>query len=412
MDIEKIREFFNEYTLLTDTLIFLGVILIAYISLLIVRKYLIYIIERIARKSKIRFDDYLIESKTLQRLAYLIPLMIINASTEVLTLPESVESAMSVISEILFILVILLSITAFFNGINGYYETLPISRERPIKGYLQVTNIVVILIGLIVIVGMLTDKSPWAILTGIGALTAVLLLIFRDTILSFVAGIQITGYDLIHRGDWIEVPQYGADGDVMDIALHTVSVQNWDKTITVIPTHKLTEGGFKNWRGMQQSGGRRIKRSVNIDLSSIKFCDKEMVERFRNITLLKDYVDKKIFELETYNKEHGFDDRLPINGRRMTNIGTFRIYVERYLRNHPKVRQDLTCMVRQLKPEPSGLPIEIYTFANDTNWVNYEAIQADIFDHILAVIPQFDLRVFQSPAGGDIKEVASFMKVN
>lgn len=316
------------------------------------------------------------------------------------------------IIEIIIIIVVLLSITSFFNAINRYYETLLISRERPIKGYLQVANIVIFFIGLIFIVGMVTDKSPWAILTGVGALTAVLLLIFRDTILAFVAGIQITAYDLIHRGDWIEVPQYGADGDVIDIALHTVSVQNWDKTITVIPTHKLTEGGFKNWRGMQQSGGRRIKRSINIDLSSIRFCDRDMVERFREIRLITEYVDRKIEELERYNREHGFDDKLPINGRRMTNIGTFRAYAERYLTNHPLVRQDLTRMVRQLKPEPTGLPIEIYAFANDTDWVRYEAIQSDIFDHLLAVIPQFDLRVFQSPAGGDIKEIATFIKPN
>lgn len=404
MDLSKIKAFFSEYTTLTDTLIFLGIILLAYISLIVVRKILVHVIERIARKSRTKIDDFLIESKTLNRLAYIIPILIIDASTHFVVFPERIEDAISLISEVLLILVILLSITAFLNAINRFYETLPISLERPIKGYLQVTNIVIILIGLIFVVGLLTDKSPWAILTGVGALTAVLLLIFRDTILAFVAGIQITGYDLIHKGDWIEVPQYGADGDVIDIALHTVSVQNWDKTITVIPTHKLTEGGFKNWRGMKKSGGRRIKRSIFIDLSTIRFCDEEMRERLRKIQLLTEYVDRKLEELEKYNKEHGIDESFPVNGRRMTNIGTFRAYVERYLRNHPNVRQDLTLMVRQLKPESTGLPMEIYAFANTTEWVVYEAIQADIFDHIFAIVPHFDLRVFQNPAGGDIKE--------
>jgi len=407
MDFSEIKAFFGEYTLLADILIVLAVILVAYISLIVVRKVLINIIERIARRSRTKIDDFLIESKTLNRVAYIVPLLVIDASTNLVELPEGVASSISVVSHVLIIMVTLLAITSFLNGINRFYETLEISKERPIKGYLQVGNIVIILIGIIFIVGIFTNKSPWAILTGIGALTAVLLLIFRDTILSFVAGIQITGYDLIHRGDWIEVPQYGADGDVIDIALHTVSVQNWDKTITVIPTHKLTEGGFKNWRGMKQSGGRRIKRSVYIDVSSIRFCDEELRNRFRKVQLITDYVDRKLEELDRYNKEHGIDESFPVNGRRMTNIGTFRAYVEQYLRHHPRVRQDLTLMVRQLRPEPTGLPIEIYAFVNTTDWVQYEAIQADIFDHILAVVSHFDLRVFQNPAGGDIKEAVT-----
>jgi len=412
MSVDKIQAFFEQHALLGDSLKLLGILILSYISFLLVRKFLIHLIERIARKSKTTIDDYLIESKTLSRLAYLIPVFIIDASTYLVALPESYENFISLTSEILMILIVLLTITALFNGLNRFYETLPISRERPVKGYLQVTNIVIILIGIIFIAGLITEKSPWAILTGIGALTAVLLLIFRDTILAFVAGIQITGYNLMHKGDWIEVPQYGADGDVIDIALHTVSVQNWDKTITIIPTHKLTEGGFKNWRGMQQSGGRRIKRSIYVDISSIRFCDDDMIEQFRHFRLLKDYVDQKNAELESFNQEHEIDDPESINRRRMTNIGTFRIYVEKYLNSHPRIHHDLTCMVRQLKPEATGLPIEIYAFANTTEWKTYESIQSDILDHIFAVVPKFDLRVFQSPAGGDIRDVAAFINTN
>ena len=320
MSVNEIQAFFERNTLLRDALILLGIIMLAYISLIIVHKILIHLLERISRKSKTKFDDYIIESKALKRLSYLIPVLIINAATDLLNLPETYENIISAVSEVLLILIVLFSITALFNGINRFYETLPISKERPVKGYLQVTNIIIILVGLIFIMGLLTEKSPWAILTGVGALTAVLLLIFRDTILAFVAGIQITGYNLMHKGDWIEVPQYGADGDVIDIALHTVSVQNWDKTITIIPTHKLTEGGFKNWRGMQQSGGRRIKRSIYIDLSSICFCDEKMIEEFRQFRILQDYIKEKTEELETFNREQNIRDKDSINRRRLTNI--------------------------------------------------------------------------------------------
>ena len=254
-------------------------------------------------------------------------------------------------------------------------------------------------------IGVFTGKSPLAILGGIGAMTAVLMLIFKDTILSFVSSIQISGYGLIHKGDWIEMPKYGADGDVIDIALHTIKVQNWDKTITVIPTSKLTEDSFKNWRGMTQSGGRRIKRSVNIDLNTVKFCDEDMIERFGKIQLISEYVKNKQEELNKYNEENNIDETQLVNGRRMTNIGTYRAYIEAYLRSHNKINHDLTYMVRQLAPGPSGLPIEIYAFTNDIAWLNYEAIQADIFDHILAVTSHFNLSIYQNPSGYDISKI-------
>jgi miniconductance mechanosensitive channel len=233
-------------------------------------------------------------------------------------------------------------------------------------------------------------------------MTAVLILIFQDTILSFVASIRITANKLIEIGDWIEMPQYGADGDVIDIALHNIQIQNWDKTITVIPTHKLLGDAFKNWRGMQQSGGRRIMRNINIDLASLRFCDEDMLMRYEKIGLLKDYLHKKKEEISAYNRERGVDENDFINGRHLTNIGTFRAYVEQYLRKHPGINQNLIIMTRQLEPGPTGLPIQVYAFTNNTAWTVYEAIQADIFDHLLAVVPIFDLRVFQNPSGRDI----------
>lgn len=258
------------------------------------------------------------------------------------------------------------------------------------------------MVAVIFIIALLTGESPWELLAGLGALTAVLLLIFRDTILSFVASLQIASNDLVHVGDWIEMPKYGADGDVIDIALHTIKVQNWDKTITVIPTYKLIEESFKNWRGMTAAGGRRIKRAIHIDLNTIEFCTDEMLDRFEKIRLIADYIQNKRTEISNDPKNKENEN---INKRRLTNIGTFRIYIEKYIQSHPKIHKDLTCMVRQLAPTAQGLPLEIYMFTNDTAWVNYEAIQSDIFDHILAIISEFGLRVYQQPAGHDMARI-------
>jgi miniconductance mechanosensitive channel len=303
-------------------------------------------------------------------------------------------------------LFLLLASGMFLTSLGNLYTTFEFSKGRPIKGYIQITKLLVYITAGILIVTSLMDKSPIGLLSGFGAMTAVVLLIFRDTILSFTASLQITSNDLVRVGDWIESPKYGADGSVVDIALHTVKIQNWDKTYSIIPTHKLLEEGFKNWSGMQASGGRRIKRAVHVDLGSIRFCDHEMVERFKNFSLIKEYVENKEKELGEYNREHGIDTGVLVNGRRMTNIGTFRAYIHAYLRNNEKIRDDMTFLVRQLPPGPNGLPIEIYVFSADTVWANYEAIQADIFDHILAVVPQFELRVFQYPTGRDFEKMA------
>ncbi len=399
---QKFETWLGDYSLFTDLIIFIGVLLASYLAYIIVGRFLLRLVERLIRKSKTKLDDYIIDSATFKRLSYIVPVLVIY---NLAFLFPSIQEVITIICNSLVICMILISISAFLNAVNKYYETKPVSKLRPIKGYIQVANIIIYLIGFIFIIGLLTGKSPLTILGGIGAMTAVLILIFKDTILSFISSIQISSYDLVRKGDWIEMPKFGADGEVVDIELHTIKVQNWDKTITVIPTNKLTEDSFKNWRSMSESGGRRIKRSINIDVNSINFCDDEMIEGFSRIRLIADYVKSKKDDIDKYNKENNIDNEKLVNGRRMTNVGTFKKYVEAYLSNHPKINHNMICMVRQLKPGSSGLPIEIYAFTNDVAWLNYESIQADIFDHILAIIPYFNLRIYQNPSGRDIREV-------
>ncbi|HKK21694.1 MAG TPA: mechanosensitive ion channel family protein, partial [candidate division Zixibacteria bacterium] len=299
----------------------------------------------------------------------------------------------------------LLAVIAFLNGIADIYQSYDISRQKPIKGYIQITVIALSIVVGIVALSTAMNRDPRLLLTGLGAMTAVLILVFKDSILGLVASVQISANNLVQIGDWIEMPKYGADGDVVDITLMTVKVQNWDKTYTNIPAYFLISDSFKNWRGMAESGGRRIKRAVYIDMNTIKLCDEEMLDRFEKYELIADYVRNRRREIVDYNVERKIDISELINGRRMTNVGTFRAYVAAYLKNHPKVNTSMTFMVRHLAPGEHGLPIEIYVFSNDKEWVNYEAIQADIFDHILAVVPRFDLRVFQSPGGSDIERI-------
>ncbi|MFT5207869.1 MAG: miniconductance mechanosensitive channel [Candidatus Omnitrophota bacterium] len=285
------------------------------------------------------------------------------------------------------------------------YQRFELSRKRPIKGYLQAVRILAYFLTALFIISILMNKSPWGFLSIFGGLTAVILLIFKDMILGLVAGIQLTANNMVARGDWIEMPKYGADGDVVDMTLTTVMVENWDKTITTIPTYALISDSFKNWRGMQESGGRRIKRSFNIDMNSIQFVDAELLKKFEKFDFLKDYLNEKTKEITDFNKVKNIDTDELINGRRLTNIGTFRAYIVNYLRKHPKINQEMTFIVRHLTPAEHGLPIEIYVFSNDQVWANYEAIQADIFDHVLAAIPEFDLRIFQNPTGTDFQKL-------
>ena len=276
-----------------------------------------------------------------------------------------------------------------------------------IKSYLQILKLVLNILGTIVVIAIVSGRSPIYLLSGIGALTAVLMLVFKDTILSFVASIQINSNDLFKVGDWLEIPQLGADGDVIDIALHTVKIQNWDKTISIIPTYKLIDSSFKNWRGMSESGGRRIKRSLYLDQNSINFCSAEQLEYFKTFELLTGYLNNKITEVDTSNSAKNINMDPQVNGRRLTNIGTFRAYIQAYLKGHNKIHNELTFLIRQLSPSERGLPIEIYVFTNITDWIEYEGIQADIFDHLLSVIPEFGLRIFQNPTGKKKKKIVS-----
>jgi miniconductance mechanosensitive channel len=301
------------------------------------------------------------------------------------------------------VVTLVMAANAFLYAVNDIYtDSYEEAKSRPIKGYLQVVGLILWIAAGVVIVSVLFNRSPVVFLSGLGALTAVLMLVFRDTILSLVASLQIMSNDMIRIGDWVEMPQSLADGDVIDIALHTVKIQNWDKTITTVPTHKFISESFKNWRGMSESGGRRIKRSLVLDMSSIRFLTEEEIERLSRYELLRDYMREKREALARYSEEKAAlgPEVVPVK-RRLTNVGTFRTYVLEYLRANPKIHKEMTLLVRQLASTPQGVPMEIYCFTNDTQWANYEAIQGDIFDHLIAILPEFGLEVFQQPAGRD-----------
>ncbi len=380
---------------------FILTLAVAWLAGRITRKLLIKIVKKAATKTKTQIDDIAIEKKLLHRLAHLVPITLFFLSTNFVPSFEDkifllYTAFIQKLALVLLIFLIALIIDSVLNTIETYYSGLDIALHKPIKSYLQVVKIIVFCLIAIFIISTLINRSPWALLTGIGALTAVLLLVFKDSILGLVASIQLASYDMIRIGDWIEMPKYGADGDVIDISLNTIKVQNWDKTITTIPTYAVLSDPVKNWRGMSESGGRRIKRHLEIDMNSIKFCDEEMLARFEKIHYISDYVQAKRQEVQQYNADKKVDKSLLVNGRHLTNLGTFRAYIEAYLKNHPKIHQGMTLLVRHLQPTQTGLPIEIYVFSNDQAWANYESIQADIFDHLLAILPEFDLRIFQS----------------
>ena len=371
----------------------------------ITKKIVLRIITLIITKNRIDWDDKLVERQVFQKLSHIVPAIIIYYGANVYADFPVAKLLIEKAAVIYILLVVLSALNAFINALNDIYNTYEISKTRPIKGILQVIKIIIFFIGAILLIATLINQNPFILLGGLGALSAVLLLVFQNSILGLVAGIQLSANDMVRVGDWIEMPKYNADGDVIEITLTTVKVQNWDKTITMIPAAAFISDSFKNWRGMQESGGRRIKRSVYIDVTSIQFCTEEMLERFKKIHLLKDYIERKEQELEAYNREHNIDPSSKVNGRRLTNIGTYRVYIQNYLQNHPHIHKGLTTMVRQLEPGEYGLPLEIYCFTNDVRWTVYESIQSDIFDHILAVAPEFGLRVFQNPSGHDMRQL-------
>ena len=384
---------------LTGLAILGGVALLVYF---LVRRYALRAIGAVAKHSPTPWDDVLYQQRVFHRLTWATPLIIVHQGVQFLPrLPEELSELLQRLALGFLAIVAARAFSSLVSAVNVIYSRFPRAKERPIKGYLQVANIIAHIVGVILLVAALADKSPIVLFSGLGAMTAIFMLVFRDSLLSLVAGVQITTNDLVRVGDWIEMPQFGADGDVIDIALNSVSVQNWDKTITVIPTHKFLENSFKNWRGMQESGGRRIKRSIHIDIGTIRFLTDEEIERFGRFYLLRDYIAQKKHELEEHNRERVEDPSVVANVRRLTNVGTLRAYIAQYLRQHPGIHQNMTFLVRQLQPTGEGLPIEIYVFTNDTRWAVYEGIQADIFDHILAIVPEFGLRVYQTPSSND-----------
>ncbi|MGQ1910285.1 mechanosensitive ion channel family protein [Marinifilum sp. RC60d5] len=397
-----INEGFSEYwAIIFQSLIAVTlVIIIAWLSDLVAKKILIAFVTKIVRRTKTHWDDILLERKVFNKISHFAPALIIYFSASFID-HQSWSIFVKNGAYIYMIILAIMLLDTFLNAGNDIYNTMPVSKTRPIKGYLQIVKIFFYSLGIISIVAIFIDRDPLTIIAGMGAFAAVILLIFKDTILGFVASIQLSANKMVNIGDWISMPSKGADGTVIDISLNTVKVQNWDKTISTVPTYALVSESFNNWKGMEESGGRRIKRHLNIDVKSVKFLSEEDIKRFEKIKLIKEYIRNKSEEIKSSNPE----GEIPVNQRRLTNIGTFRRYVEEYLHNHPKINQNMTFLVRQLQPSEKGLPIEIYVFSKDQEWANYEAIQADIFDHILAIVPEFNLKVFQNPTGDDFQKL-------
>lgn len=391
-----------------NLLMVLGIIIISFLAFFITKLILLKVVRSFVKKTKTDWDDILLNRKILRRVSHLIPALIIYFySKNGLIEYPSVANFFQTGAYIYIILIGMLIFDAFLNALNEIYTTLPSSKERPIKGYIQSVKIIIYFIGVIIIISVIIGKSPTKLLASLGAIAAILILIFKDTILGLVSGIQLTANQMVKIGDWITMTSRNADGTVLEITLNTVKVQNWDRTISTIPTYALISESFQNWKGMEESEGRRIARSINIDLKSIKFCDHKMLEKFKKIKLIENYITEKQNEIEVYNKTLDLDDNDKVSRRNLTNIGVFRKYIEMYLENHPKIHSKdsgYTLIVRHLQPTEKGLPVQIYCFSKVQEWAKYEIVQADIFDHILAVVPEFELCLFQNLSGDDFKQ--------
>lgn len=361
-------------------------------------------LEAFLSRQKSEGNDLMVKNHVFRRLVHIIPALVIYSfASSIVKENAALSSFLGKASMVYMVVMIVLFIDALLSVLLQVYRRYEIAKHFPIQSFIQIFKLLAYFLGIVSVISLVIGQSPIQLIAGLGAMTAVLMLVFKDPILGFVAGLQLSSNRMVSIGDWIEMPKHGVDGDVLEIALTTVKVRNFDNTITTVPTQSLINDSFKNWAGMQKSGGRRIKRSIHIDMSSIGFCDEARLERFSKIEYINDYIARKRDELNEFNETKSADLTALANGRRLTNLGTFRAYVEAYLRHHPNISQDLTFLVRQLKPTELGLPIEIYVFSTEKRWVQYEAIQADIFDHIIAVVPEFDLRVFQSPGGNDFQ---------
>lgn len=389
-----------------DNLIVLFLVIIVTVAIDYTCRYIFLgLFKRFAKRTRNQWDDLIVERKIINKLMHLIPAILVYIMLPLALPREEMPTLLGIlqmICSIYIVAVILRFINAALNLLLEIYNRKEAFKNKPLKGFVQIIQVLVFFVGFIIIISILIGKSPATLFAGLGASAAILMLVFKDTILGFVAGIQLSANDMLRPGDWITMTKYGADGTVIEVTLNSIKVRNFDNTITMIPPYALVSDSFQNWRGMQESGGRRVKRSINIDMNSVRFCTPEMLAKFRKISLLTEYIDTKQKELERYNEEHNIDDSIKVNGRRQTNLGVFRAYLVNYLKNNPNVNKDLTCMVRQLQPTEKGIPMELYFFAATTVWIPYESIQSDVFDHILAVLPEFGLQVFQEVSGSDL----------
>lgn len=388
--------------------LFVGIVLLSLILWWVSRKLMITLIHRLADKSKTKWDDYLVELKFFSAIAHLVPLLFMDSFIKLVFLGyPKISNFLLKTVDIFIIFVILIAVIRFLSTFEKILSEKPQLKDKPIQSYFQLSKILVS--GFMIILGLsiATGQSPIYFLTSLGAATAILLLVFKDTILGFVGSIQLAANDMVRIGDWITMEKYGADGDVIEITLATVKVQNFDKTITTIPTYSFISDSFKNWRGMEQSDGRRIKRSINIEMNSIKFCSADMLNELEKIHYLTDYIRQKEQEIEAYNKENNIKKEFLLNGRHQTNIGLYREYVKEYLKHNPHINQSMTLMVRLLAPTPTGVPVEIYCFSTQKDWAIYETIVGDIFDHLFASTSYFDLVIFEQPSSKDITSVVN-----
>jgi len=373
-----------------------SILFIAWLGHLVVSYLLQNKITSVILASKNNWDDELHKHHFFRRCAHATPALLIYLLTPLALPANNLLSTLFLKGAVIYlILSAVLACYALLNTCQDLYNTSKLARKAPITGFIQVGKLLVAIVAILLVISSLIDRSPLILLSGLGALTAVTMLVFRDAILGFVAGIQIAANRMVNNGDWIEMPEYGADGSVMAIGLTTVKVRNWDNTISTIPTYALINHSVKNWRGMEESDGRRIKRSLYIDLQSVRFCDHKMLDDFENIRFIRDYIEQKKRELSAFNQEHKISDEDLVNARRLTNLGTLRAYMQQYLQQHPQINQQMTLMVRQLAATEYGIPLQVYCFSAEKTWVKFEAIQSDIFDHFIAILPEFGLRAYQ-----------------
>ena len=409
--IQNIQEWFNQYPWLEMLTSLSVVILLAILANFIAKQIVVRGIRKLISKMTFTNSEIISQHSVIRRIANIVPAVVImNGITTVPHLSDKVESIVQMAAQAFIFLTIALAISEFLNIFNLFYQRNPKSRNKPIKGYLQLVKLIIYVVCALMILGTFLKKDVFTLLAGFGAMAAVLMLVFQNTILSLVASVQISSYDMVRIGDWIEMPSLNADGDVIDMSLHTVTVQNWDKTLTTIPTNKLITDTFKNWRGMQEAGARRIKRAILIDQNSVHFMTEHEQSKLREFLLLDQYLHSKNEEIEQFNQQ--LANQSQYNQRRLTNLGTFRAYVEFYLKQHPGINQSQSLIIRQLQPSSEGLPLEIYAFTKTTAWKEYESIQSDIFDHLLAIIPEFGLKVYQAPSGSDLKQIGVPFKVS